>query len=153
MMLVLLLITAFADCHAQQSSDVEKKVNEIVKKYDGSQGIDCMTVVKGSGLELIKMTLKKEFGKSFLKGVTSITFIDYSDAPEDTCAALRKDMDGFLSVLKEFDLSVENQFSDNDYIRCFACETDSETLSDFVIALESEKSKILLYMAGKITVE
>ena len=153
LMLVLLSMTAMTDSYAQKSDDVEKQVNELVKKYDGKQGITCMKVAKGSGLELLKMALKNEFGKSFLKGVTSITFIDYSEAPEETSLALRKDMDGFISLLQEFDLSEENQFSENDYIRCFASGTDSGTLSDFVIALENDKSKMLLYMAGKISVE
>ena len=152
-MIVLLCMTVMFDCYAQQSSEVENKVNELVKKYDGTQGITTMTVVKGGGLEMLKMMLKKEFGKSFLKGVTSITFIEYSEAPEATCLAIRKDMDVFLSLLQEFDLSKEKQFSDNDYIRCFASGADSGALSDFVIALESDKSKVLMYMAGKIVVE
>lgn len=152
-MIVLLCMIVMFDCYAQQSSEVENKVNELVKKYDGTQGITTMTVVKGGGLEMLKMMLKKEFGKSFLKGVTSITFIEYSEAPEATCLAIRKDMDVFLSLLQEFDLSNEKQFSDNDYIRCFASGADSGVLSDFVIALESDKSKVLMYMAGKIVVE
>ena len=152
-LLALLCMTAVVDSYAQQSGEVEKKVNELVKKYDGTQGITCMTVVKGGGLEMIKMMLKKEFGKSFLKGVTCITFIEYSEAPEATCLAIRNDMDVFLSLLQEFDLSKEKQFSDNDYIRCFASSVESGTLSDFVVALESDNSKMLLYMAGKIAVE
>ena len=70
LMLVLLSMTAMTDSYAQKSDDVEKQVNELVKKYDGKQGITCMKVAKGSGLELLKMALKNEFGKSFLKGVT-----------------------------------------------------------------------------------
>lgn len=152
-MLTLLSVTAAADCFAQQAVDVENKVNELYKKYDGKQGITCMTFAKGSGLELLKTVLKNEFGKSFLKGVTSITFIEYSEATEDTCLALRKDMDGFISLMQEFDLTEEKQFSGSDYIRCFATGADSGILSDFIIVLESEKSKMFMYMAGKIVVE
>ena len=142
------VLTSFA----QEESKVEKAVSEFVKKYEGTDGITSMSVAKGSGLELIKLMLNKEFGKSFMKGVKSITIIDYSAASEVTCAAVRKDLDVFLSMLQEFNLNGEIQFSDNDFIRCFANE-DSGTLSDFVIALENGKSKTVMYMAGKIIVE
>ena len=114
------------------------------------QGVECMSVVKGSDLELIKMTLNKEFGKSFMKGVTSITIIDYSEASQETCTSLRKGLDVFLSVLQEFDLSEEESLSKNEYLRCLSAVSDSGTLSDFVIAMEDEKTKMLIYMAGTI---
>lgn len=125
-------------------------MNEIVKKHEGSHGVNCMTVVKGGGLEMLKMMFNKEFGKEFMRGVTSITLIEYSDASEETCTTLHKDLDVFLSLLQEFDVSKEKQFADNDYIRCFASATESDTLSDFVIALENDESKMIMYMAGKI---
>ena len=150
----LLLAATTLSSYAQTNVNVEKAVNNIVKKHENSTGVNCMTVVKGNGLEMIKMMLNKEFGKDFMKGVTSITIIDYSDASEDVCAVLRKDLDAFLSILKEFDVSKEKQFSDNDYIRCFASVSESGTVSDFVIALEDEeKSKMIMYMAGAIKVE
>ena len=138
--------------YAQNSSEVEETVRNIVHKYEGAGGVNCMSVVKGQGLEFIKMMLKKEFGKSFMKGVTSITIINYTDAPEDVCMAIRNDLDVFLSLLDEFDLGDEKQFSDNDYIRCFAAE-DSGKLSDFVVAIENKESKTVMYMAGEILVE
>lgn len=137
---------------AQETSGVETAVKEIVKKYDGKDKVNCMSIVKGGGLELVKMALNKEFGKAFMKGVTSITIIDYSDASEATCEALRKELEVFSSLLQEFNLNEEKQFSDNDYIKCFASE-NSGVLSDFVVALESDKSKTVMYMAGKIIVE
>ena len=142
-------------CSAQQSSEVEKIVSEVVKKYDGKPGITCITVAKGSGLELFKTMLKQEFGKTFIKGVTSITIIEYSDAASEICAELHKDLDLFLSLLQEFDLSKEKDFSDNSFLRCFASESEAEegTLSDFVAAIEDDKSKMLLYMAGQIKVD
>ena len=148
--LIALFVIASVNCHAQQSQSVERTMNEIVKKHEGSQGVNCMTVVKGGGLEMLKMMFNKEFGKEFMRGVTSITLIEYSDASEETCMTLHKDLDAFLSLLQEFDVSKEKQFADNDYIRCFASATESDTLSDFVIALENDESKMIMYMAGKI---
>ena len=153
--LIALLVMGFVNCHAQTSDKVESIMNEIVKKHDGKDGVTCLTVEKGSGLNLVKMMFKKELGRDFMKGVNSITLIEYSDASEETCKALHKDLDGFLSLLQEFDASEEKQFADNDFVRCFASAADEESgiISDFVIAMEDEKSKVLIYMAGKIKVE
>ena len=151
MMAAVSLIMAAA-AYAQNPTEVERMVNEIANKYDEVDGIECMTVTKGNGLEMVKLMFNQQFGKDFMKGVKSITIIDYSAASEATCSAVRKDLDVFLSMLQEFNLNGEIQFSDNDFIRCFANE-DSGTLSDFVIALENGKSKTVMYMAGKIIVE
>lgn len=112
-----------------------------------------MTVGKGSGLGMMKMMFNQEFGKDFMKGVTSITIIEYSEASADVCAALRKDLDAFVSLLQEFDVSEEKNFEDNDFIRCFASVADSATISDFVMALESKDSKMIMYMSGEIKIE
>lgn len=151
--LAALFMTTLIDCYAQQPTSVDKTVKELIKKHEDNKGVTCMTVAKGSGLEMVKMMFNKEFGKEFMKGVTSITIIEYSEASEETCRILHKDLDGFLSLLQEFDISKEKQFADNDFIRCFASVSNDNTLSDFVIALENDKSKMVMYMAGKIVVE
>lgn len=137
---------------AQENTKVQQAVNEIVKKYENTDGVSCMTLVKGGGLELIKTALNKEFGKSFMKGVTSITIIEYSEASKETSASLRKDLDVFQTLLQDFKIGEEKEFADNDYIRCFASEKEG-VLSDFVIAMEDGESKTIMYMAGKIIIE
>lgn len=153
LVLTTLVVMTFVDCHAQSSTRVENAMNEIVKKHESSKGVTCMNVVKGGGLEMVKMMFNKEFGKEFMKGVTSITLIEYSDASEETCRILHQDLDAFLPLLEEFDLSKEKQFDDNDYIRCFASASDSNTVSDFIVALENDESKVIMYMAGKIVLQ
>lgn len=152
-MALLVAMMTIVGGYAQESSEVARKVNDMVKKYDGTEGVDCMSLVKGRGLEMVKMMFNKEFGKEFMKGVTSITVIDYSDASQEICQSLRKDLDDFLSLLEEFKVGDEKAFADNDYIRSFARTSDSGTLSDFVIALENNGTKTMLYMAGEIKVE
>lgn len=147
-----LLLATTVSSNAQTPVSVEKTFKGIVKKYEETAGVTCIAVVKGGGLEMIKMVLNKEFGKDFMKGVTSITILDYSDASEETCTSVRKDLDAFLHILQEFDVSKEKQFADNNYIRCFASASNSGILSDFVIALENDKSKTVMYMAGKISI-
>ena len=100
LLIIIFLLATGVSIFAQDSSKIEKTVNEIVNKYDGKDQVECIAVTKGNGLELVKMALNKEFGKSFMKGVTSITIINYSDASEDTCTALRKVGTSFPSLRK-----------------------------------------------------
>lgn len=139
--------------HAQESSKVEAKVNELVKKYENVKGVDCMSVTKGLGLSMVKMMFNKQLGKQFMKGVTGITIIEYSDASQQTSMALRKELDEFLPLLQEFKLGEQKESSENDYMRSFATTLDNNTISDFIVALETKDSKIIMYMSGKIKVK
>jgi hypothetical protein len=112
-----------------------------------------MTVKKGLELKMVKMMFKKQFGKEFMKGVTSITIIDYSDAPQQICLSLRKEFDVFSSLLQEINIGEEKDLADIDYIRSFATKKDDNTLSDFIVVSEDNKNKVLMYMAGKIKVK
>ena len=152
LLVVFCLITTLAG-YAQTPSKVETKVNNIVKKYENTAGVECMTVVRGGGLEMVKMMFNKQFGKEFMRGVTSITIIEYGDASQETCQALRKEFDSFELLLEEFDLSKEKDFAGDVYVRSFGQPSDKGTLSDFVMALEDKDSKMFMYMAGVIKVE
>ena len=150
---VAFFILTMAVSYAQNNSEVENKMNEIVKKYEFVEGVDCMTVAKGSGLGLLKSMFNKEFGKDFMKGVTSITIINYTDASQEVCQALRKELDVFLSLLEEFKDKNKKSTDEQEYIRSFALPIDEKTISDFVIAIEDKESNMILYMAGKIRIE
>lgn len=152
-LLTLFLLLSTAIGYAQERLSIEEAVNQLAERYDGTEGVECICVSKGSGLGLVKLMLQKELGRSFMKGVTSITIIEYSEASEETCIALRKELDAFSTLLQEFDISKEKQFADNDYIRSFAAVSEKGTFSDFVIALENKKSKMVMYMAGEIILE
>ena len=153
-LLVVMIVMSFMAAYAQEPSPVEKKVSELVKKYENIDGVDCLSVVKGRGLEMIKLMLSKEFGKSFMKGVTSITFIDYTAASPEICMSLRKDLDAFSLILEEFDVSEDETFANNDYIKSFASISESEeSISDLIIATENKDTKAIMYMAGKIKME
>ena len=141
--------------YAESPTGVNKAMNELVKKYDGAKGVNCVTVTKCQGLEVMKLMLNGELGKSFMKGVTSITVIDYSAAPAEVCDALRKDINVFTSLLQEFDVSQSKDLSKSKYTRCFACTSAANEgrLSDFVLAIEEGETRSIMYMAGEICVK
>lgn len=152
---ILLLATIFLTCSAfaTEPIKVEEAVKELIKKYENVDGFECQSFTKGDGLGLIKMMLRKEFGKSFMKGVHYIAIIEYSGAPENACNDFQKSLDVFSTLLEEFDLEKEAQLSENQHVRAFAQQTEDGSLSDFVVAMETEKEKMFMYMGGTIEVE
>lgn len=150
---VILSLLTMLSTYAQKTSEVQIKVNELVKKYEEVKGVDCTLIEKGRGLGMVKMMFNKQFGKDFMKGVTSITIIDYTDASKEVSETLREELNVFLSVLKEYNLNKKKEFAEHSYIRSFASSTDDGTISDFVVAIESLGSKMIMYMAGEIKVE
>ena len=151
-LLITLCMLTITVGYAQKTSEIEVKFNELIQKYENVKDVDCVSVTKGSGLGLIKAMLNKEFGKDFMKGVTSINFINYSDASQETCQSLRKELDGFLSLLEEFK-DEDKESTDYEFVRSFALPIDKNTISDFVIAMEDKESKMIIYMAGKIKID
>lgn len=152
-LLVALFLMVGVSGFATVPTKVDKAVENMVSKYEDKQGVECLRVVKGEGLELIKMMLNKEFGRKFMKGVTSIVIMEYSDAPADICQSIRDDLDMFTSVLEEFDTSAEKELSSSEFVRCFIGKMDSESISDFVVVMEDDGEKMFMYMGGKIIME
>ena len=140
--------------YAQEPSQVATKVDELVKKYENTKGVEAMVATKGSGLGLLKMMFNQQFGKNFMKGVSSITIINYSDASPEVCLALHNELEVFEALLEEFDMSKEQESTNNDYIKCLASiSKEDKSISDFIFAAEDKEPKMIMYMAGKIQVE
>lgn len=152
--LVALVMTSGA-VYAENSSVVERAVREIVAKYDKESGVKCITVTKGQGLEIVKLMLREQMGKAFLKGVTSVTIIEYGSASAEVCEALRKEVDVFTSLLKEFNVSEAKATPNGGYSRGFAnvIDADAGRVSDFVIAVDSDEMKSIIYMTGDMVVK
>ena len=152
-LLVAMLVMTIVAGYAQEPSKVEVKVKDLVKRYENVKGVDCVVVAKGSGLGLVKMMFNEQFGKDFMKGVTSITIINYSEASNEVCQALRQEIETFGSLLKEIVPKEDKESSKQGYNRSFASISNGNTMSDFVIAIEDDESKMMMYMAGDIVVE
>ena len=153
LLMVALAMLTMMSGYAQDSLQVKNMVHAMVKKYESVKGVDCVTIEKGSGLGLVKPMFNKHLGKEFMRGVTSITIINYSDASEQICQDFRKELDVFASLLEEFVGKEEEKDPKQDYIRCFASVSKEDgTLSDFLITIEDEEQKMFLYMEGVMKV-
>ena len=152
-MLLALCIATMMTAYAQEPSQVENKIKEIVKQYDAVKGVDCITVAKGSGLGLIKVMLNQQFGKDFMKGVTSITVINYSEASQETGLALRNEIEQLATLLQDFKMGDEKEFAEYSYVKSLATIVGENAISDFIVAMENKDTKTIMYMSGKIKVE
>ena len=140
--------------YAQEPTAAGKAIADMVAKYENTEGVDCMVVTKGNGLGMVKMALRAQLGKSFLKGVTSMTIIDYGKASEEVCESIRTDVNVFISMLEEIDLTKsEKKIDDSSYLRCFATVNENRTISDFLMLMENKEMKWMIYMEGEIKVE
>lgn len=148
-----LCVTTMVAVYAQERSKAEVKIGEMVKQFEASSGVQCITVAKGSGLGLVKAMFNQQFGKEFMKGVTSITIINYSDASAETCAALRKEIESLGEILMDFKMGENKEFSGYSYAKSLANLQGDGSISDFVTALEDKETKMLMYMSGKIAVK
>ena len=136
--------------YAQEQAKVEEAMKAIVEKYDNVEDFDCITVVKGEGLELIKAPFNKQFGKKFMKGVTSMSIIVYTDASKESCEAFYKDLAPVFSMMKEFETKGANISGDFKNAKFYAIEEGEKVLSDCIFHLEGDDAMTLLYMAGKL---
>lgn len=140
--------------YANEPTAVAQAVADMAAKYENTEGVDCMVVTKGNGLGMVKMALKAQLGKSFLKGVTAMTIIDYSKGSAEVCESIKADANIFLSMLEEIDLTRgEKKIDDSSYLRCFAAVNENRTISDFVMLMENKEMKWMIYMEGEIKVE
>lgn len=142
---------------AAESSKVEESVKAIAAEFENVTGVDCMVIQKGDGLALVKAMFNSQFGKKFMKGVTSMVIIDYSEASEEISNALRKKTESFKGVLQELKLD-DKEFEEGEYARVYATINDNTnekeaSISDFMILLEDKESKMFLYMGGEILID
>ena len=149
--LLLALMFANLTASAQQPVKVEDTVKQIVEEYDKVKGVECLTMDGGIGLGMMKSMFKQKFGKEFMKDVTLIVLINYSNASNETAAALRKRLESFSTVLKEFKLD-DSQNKDS-YMRCFATLNGQKSLSDFMVLVEEGDSRMYIYMGGNLSIE
>ena len=153
--LVAMVLLAGAAVYAENNAAAEQAMLELVKKYDKEKGVKSITVTKGRGLEIVKLLLNDKMGKTFMKGVTSITIIEYGGASAEVCEELRKEVDIFSSILTEFNMSEVKKAPQGDYSRGFVnvVDADEGRVSDFLVAVETDEMKSIIYMKGNIVLQ
>ena len=153
-LLVAMTLFTGVGLHAQEPVSVDGAMNKLVKKYDDTKGVDCIVLTKGLSLSLVKSAMEDQLGKDSMKGVRSMTIIDYSSASAQVCQELYKDLEAVASLLEEFDMS-EDERSKKGTKRCFAGAVNPKNgkVSNLLIITDDGRDKMVIYMAGNIAVK
>ncbi len=144
--LILAFIFVGWSASAEQPINIEDSVKKIAKEFDKAEGVDCMILEKGLRLGLVKEAFKAKFGNEFMKDVTSMVIIDYSNASSEVAETFRKRIDSFSNVLQDLK-SGKEVVEEGKYEKCYA-KTEGLKMYDMMILIEDKESRIYLYMGG-----
>lgn len=149
-MLIAFSLSAMSQTQTTAAPNCREAMKTLAKKYEDGDKISSMILVKGSGLEMMKLMFRKEFGKDFIKGVNMIIIIEYSEATESEATAIRQEVEKLAKGMEQADLPKED-IADVKYVRnYFNRSADDKSLSDMIILAEDSKDKCVLYFGGVI---
>lgn len=149
-MLLVMMLTLWLGAAAQPTSTGRELMTSMVEKYGEDKGVNGMVCTKGNGLEMIKLVLRKEFGKDFIKGVDMIIIIDYSKAEQQVAEVIRTQTESLSASYEQKELPEE--MTKGNYMRNFFKQNDSkEVITDMVVLVESAENKTVIYFGGEMT--
>ena len=137
---------------AQQKVDIEKSVKQMAAEFDNTKGVDCMVIDQGASLGMIKAAFKPKFGKEFMKDVTSMIIIEYSNATAEVRSAIRAKIESITAHLQDFSPG-NGESKDGQYTKGYATINGTTSISDFMIVMEDDDNKMFLYMGGVLNIE
>ena len=147
-MVIALSLSAMAQ--TQDSSSIRNKMKALAEKYDEVNGIESLVCVKGSGLEMMKLMLRKEFEKDVIKGVDMIALIEYADATESEANAIRSEVDALSKGLEKVEMPEEEKPKAKRLGTYYKLSADKKSISDMLILIESEEERCVMYLGGVI---
>lgn len=128
-------------------------VMSFLAKYKDVKGFSANTFVKGEGLGIVKAQMGREMGKTFMKGVTIISMVDYSEAAKEVCDSIHADYGKYFSKFLDVEIP-DSSKKDISYSRTFLMlEEDKSAITDFITIFEDKEAKVFLYMGGIIKSE
>ena len=125
-----LVAISFSAVAQTKELSVREKMIELAKKYKDGNEVESFTFNKGIGLSTVKLALRNEMGKDFLKGIDMMIFISYDEAPAEMVAKLYKELEEVTKGLtrkddpdeelireqEEIDEMLEDEIEDEEYI-------------------------------------
>jgi hypothetical protein len=128
-------------------------VMSFMDKYKDVKGFSANTFVKGEGLGIVKAQMGRKMGKTFMKGVTIISMVDYSEAAKEVCDSIHADYGKYFSKFLDVEVP-DSSKKDITYSRTFLMlDEDKSAITDFITIFEDKEVKVFLYMGGIIKSE
>ena len=141
--LVALSLSAMA-----QSADTQNPRKAM--QNEDSKNITSAVLVKGSGLELMKVMLRKEFSKDVIKGVDMIVLVEYADATESEADAIRSEVETLAKGLEKVEIPEGEKPKANRLGTYIQVSADGKSISDMIILIEEGDEKCVMYFGGVI---
>lgn len=149
-MLLVMALTLWLGAAAQPTSTGRELMTSLVEEYGEDKGVNGMVCTKGNGLEMIKLVLRKEFGKDFIKGVDMIIIIDYSKAEQQVAEVIRTQTESLSASYEQKELPEE--MTKGNYMRnFFKLSENKEAITDMVVLMENESTRTAIYFGGEMT--
>lgn len=148
--MLLLMLAIWVGAAAQPASTGRELMTSMVEQYSQTEGVEGVVCTKGNGLEMIKLMLRKQFGKEFIKGVEEIVIIDYSKAEQQVAEVIRTQTESLSASYEQKELPEE--MTKGNYMRNFFKLNDSkQIITDMVVLVESAENKTVIYFGGEMT--
>lgn len=151
-MLLCALVTLSLSAMAQsaETQSCRKAVQKFAEKYEDSERITSLVLVKGSGLEMMKLALRKEFAKDVIKGVDMIVLVEYADATESEADAIRSEVETLAKGLEKVEIPEGEKPKANRLGTYIQVSADGKSISDMLIIIEEGDEKCVMYFGGVI---
>ena len=149
LMLLVMMLAFWMGVAAQPASTGRELLKSLVEQYSETKGVDGMVCTKGSGLEMIKMVLRKDFGKEFIKGVDMIIIIDYSKADKSVAEDIRTQTNTLAKSYEQKELP--DDITEGNYMRnYFKLNDNKDAIADMIILMENAEVKSVIYFGGEM---
>ena len=150
--LLVMMLAFWLGAAAQSASIGHELMVSMVDKYDESKNVNGIVCTKGNGLEMIKMMLRKDFGKDFIKGVDEVIIIEYSEADKEVAKDIRTQIETLSKVYDQKELP--QSLTEGSYMRNYFKLNDSkDAITDMVVLMENAENKTVIYFGGTMTGE
>lgn len=147
-----IVVISFSAIAQTANSSVRSSMQSMAERLDEKDGVECMVCVKGNGLEMMKLMMRKEMGKDFIKGVDMIVIINYSEAPSAKVTEIRNEIEN-IAKIELTQQELPDDIKEGKYMRTYFREgDDGKSIHDMIIIAEDESekesSKIVMYFGG-----
>lgn len=149
LMLLVLMLAFWMSVAAQPAKTGREMLKSLIEQYSETKGVDGMVYAKGTGLEMVKMALRKDFGKGFIKGVDMIIIIDYSNADKNVAEDIRTQTNTLAKDYEQKELP--DDITEGNYMRnYFKLNDNKDAISDMIILAENAEAKYVIYFGGEM---
>lgn len=145
------------DLSAQRSNEspARKHLRTLVERYENVPNVEAMICEEGVELTTVKLMLRPQFGRKFLKGVDMLAIIAFTEASPELVNEIKRETDKFSEMLTMIDVAEEaaEELEEGQEFKCFIGETGNDMVSDFLMWIADKETKCIFYFGGELDMD